>query len=192
MWRGKYFKLIDTGGLTFTDEVPLEEDILKQSERAIKKADIIVFVTDAKTGILPQEKELAKRIIAKPGKRDYSRLSAVVQYAADVSQVAQIGPSSFFPKPDVDSTILKFNFFEPGEMNFEQEKILFNVIKAAFSKRRKSLKNAMTGGEFEFEKNFITQALESAGIDAIRRAETLTVEEFKSLAMAVWEKTGTR
>ena len=50
----------------------------------------------------------------------------------------------------------------------------------------------MTGGEFEFEKNFITQALESAGIDAIRRAETLTVEEFKSLAMAVWEKTGTR
>ncbi|MBT3387109.1 MAG: ribosomal RNA small subunit methyltransferase A [Desulfobacula sp.] len=144
------------------------------------------------TAFLMFQKELAKRIIAKPGKRDYSRLSAVVQYAADVSQVAQIGPSSFFPKPDVDSTILKFNFFEPGEMNFEQEKILFNVIKAAFSKRRKSLKNAMTGGEFEFEKNFITQALESAGIDAIRRAETLTVEEFKSLAMAVWEKTGTR
>jgi len=144
------------------------------------------------TAFLMFQKELAKRIIAKPGKRDYSRLSAVVQYAADVSQVAQIGPSSFFPKPDVDSTILKFNFFESGEMSFEQEKILFNVIKAAFSKRRKSLKNAMTGGEFEFEKNFIVQALESAGIDAIRRAETLTVEEFKSLAMAVWEKTGTR
>jgi len=144
------------------------------------------------TAFLMFQKELAKRIIAKPGKRDYSRLSAVVQYAADVSQVAQIGPSSFFPKPDVDSTILKFNFFEPGEMSFEQEKILFIVIKAAFSKRRKSLKNAMTGGEFEFEKKFITQALESAGIDAIRRAETLTVEEFKSLAMAVWEKTGTK
>ncbi len=144
------------------------------------------------TAFLMFQKELAKRIITKPGKRDYSRLSAVVQYAADVSRVTQIGPSSFFPKPDVDSTILKFNFFEPGEMSLEQEKILFNVIKAAFSKRRKSLKNAMTGGEFEFEKNFITQALESAGIDAIRRAETLTVEEFKSLAMAVWEKTGTR
>ena len=147
------------------------------------------------TAFLMFQKELAARIIAKPGKRDYSRLSAVVQYAADVSRVAQIGPSSFFPKPDVDSTILKFNFFEPfgpGEMSLEQEKTLFNVIKAAFSKRRKSLKNAMTGGEFEFEKIFITQALESAGIDAIRRAETLTVEEFKSLAMAVWEQTGTR
>ena len=64
---------------------------------------------------------------------------------------------------------------------------MFNVIKAAFSKRRKTLKNSLTGGEFEFEKDFIIQALELAGIDAQRRAETLTAEEFKSLARAVWE-----
>ncbi|MBU2542648.1 ribosome biogenesis GTPase Der [Patescibacteria group bacterium] len=62
LWRGKYFRLIDTGGLTFTDEVPLEKDILKQTEYAMKEADIIVFVADGKSGILPQEKELAKRI----------------------------------------------------------------------------------------------------------------------------------
>ncbi|MCD4719667.1 MAG: 16S rRNA (adenine(1518)-N(6)/adenine(1519)-N(6))-dimethyltransferase RsmA [Desulfobacula sp.] len=133
------------------------------------------------------QKELAKRIIASPGGRDYSRLSAVVQYAADVCFVAQIGPSSFFPKPDVDSTILRFNFFETKGFNQEQEKVLFNVIKAAFSKRRKTLKNSMTGGEFEFKKHFVVHALELAGIDAERRAETLTVEEFKSLARAVWE-----
>ena len=141
------------------------------------------------TAFLMFQKELAKRIIAKPGGRDYSRLSAVVQYAADVSHVTQIGPSAFFPKPDVDSTILKFNFFEPGNVTLEQEKVLFNVIKAAFSKRRKSLKNAMAGGEFEFEKDFIIQALKLAGIDAKRRAETLTVEEFKSLGTAVWQTT---
>ncbi|WP_299981039.1 16S rRNA (adenine(1518)-N(6)/adenine(1519)-N(6))-dimethyltransferase RsmA [Desulfobacula sp.] len=134
------------------------------------------------------QKELAKRIIAPPGGRDYSRLSAVVQYAADISFVAQIGPSSFFPRPDVDSTILKFNFFETKEFNKEQEKVLFNVIKAAFSKRRKTLKNSMTGGgELEFKKEFVVHALELAGIDAHRRAETLTVEEFKSLARAVLE-----
>lgn len=62
IWRGKQAKIIDTGGLTFTDEVPLEEDILKQSERAMKEADVIIFVADAKEGILPQEKELAKRL----------------------------------------------------------------------------------------------------------------------------------
>jgi len=133
------------------------------------------------------QKELAKRIIAPPGGRDYSRLSAVAQYAADISFVTQIGPSSFFPKPEVDSTILEFNFFETKEINQEQEKVLFNVIKAAFSKRRKTLKNSMTGGEFEFKKQFVVTALELAKIDANRRAETLTVEEFKSLAKAVWE-----
>lgn len=141
------------------------------------------------TAFLMFQTELAKRIVAKPGGRDYSRLSAVVQYAARVNQITQIGPSSFFPKPDVDSTILKFTFFEPGEISPEQETLLFNVIKAAFSKRRKSLKNAMVGGEFEFEKQFIIQALEVAGIDAKRRAETMTVEEFKSLAGIIWKKT---
>ncbi|MBU1341632.1 MAG: ribosomal RNA small subunit methyltransferase A [Proteobacteria bacterium] len=133
------------------------------------------------------QKELAKRIIAPPGGRDYSRLSAVVQYAADISFVATIGPASFFPKPEVDSTILKFNFFETRAFNQEQEKVLFNVIKAAFSKRRKSLKNSMTGGEFDYTKQFVVQVLELAGIDDQRRAETLTVDEFKSLALAVWE-----
>ncbi|WP_457552622.1 16S rRNA (adenine(1518)-N(6)/adenine(1519)-N(6))-dimethyltransferase RsmA [Desulfobacula sp.] len=139
------------------------------------------------TAFLMFQKELAKRIISPPGGRDYSRLSAVVQYAADISLVAQISPSSFFPRPDVDSTILKFDFFETREFNKEQEKLLFNVIKAAFSKRRKSLKNSMTGGEFEFEKEFVVTALEKAGIDPKRRAETLTVKEFISLARAVWE-----
>jgi 16S rRNA (adenine1518-N6/adenine1519-N6)-dimethyltransferase len=134
------------------------------------------------------QKELAKRIIAPPGGRSYSRLSAVVQYAADVRFVATIGPSSFFPRPEVDSTILNFKFFKTRTFNQEQEKMLFAVIKAAFSKRRKSLKNSMVGGsEFEFKKEFVVQALELAGIDATRRAETLTVEEFKSLARAVWE-----
>ncbi len=133
------------------------------------------------------QKELATRIIASPGGRDYSRLSAVVQYAADISFVADVGPNSFFPRPSVDSTILRFDFFENKGFDREQEKVLFNVIKAAFSKRRKSLKNSMVGGEFEFKKPFIITALESAGIDPQRRAETLTVDEFKSLAQAIWE-----
>ncbi len=131
------------------------------------------------------QKELATRIIAPPGKKDYSRLAAVVQYAADISFVADIGPSSFFPKPDINSTILQFKFFHKKELDQAQEKILFNVIKAAFSKRRKSLKNSMAGGEFKLEKSFVIAALEQAGIDPARRAETLNVEEFKLLAKAV-------
>ncbi|MBU0661157.1 ribosome biogenesis GTPase Der [Patescibacteria group bacterium] len=63
VWRGQEIALIDTGGLTFDDEkVPLADDIIIQSERAIKEADIILFVVDARAGVLPQEKELAKRL----------------------------------------------------------------------------------------------------------------------------------
>ena len=61
-WRGKYVKALDTGGLSFDETVPLEEEILKQSEKAMKKADLVVFVTDAKSGVMPQEYDLAKRI----------------------------------------------------------------------------------------------------------------------------------
>jgi GTP-binding protein len=64
-WRGKQFTLIDTGGLNFTDDVPLEKDIILQTEKAIKEADVIVFITDIQEGILPQEKELAKFLIRK-------------------------------------------------------------------------------------------------------------------------------
>ncbi|MBI4993313.1 MAG: 50S ribosome-binding GTPase, partial [Candidatus Magasanikbacteria bacterium] len=62
LWRGKYFRLIDTGGLTFDEKIQLESDIIKQSESAVAEADIIIMVVDAQDGILPQEKELARRL----------------------------------------------------------------------------------------------------------------------------------
>ncbi len=61
-WRGKQFRIIDTGGLTFADDVPLEDDIIKQTELALEEADVIVLVTDIQNGILPQEYELANRL----------------------------------------------------------------------------------------------------------------------------------
>jgi 16S rRNA (adenine1518-N6/adenine1519-N6)-dimethyltransferase len=145
-------------------------------ERAIIEKAFLMF-----------QRELATRIIASPGGRDYSRLSAVVQYAADVGFVADINPSAFFPKPDVHSTVLRFDFLEPKDMSPEMEELLFAVIKAAFSKRRKSLKNSMVGGELALEKPLIIEALTLASIAPERRAETLSVAEFTALAKSVWE-----
>jgi GTP-binding protein len=62
-WRGRQFRVIDTGGLTFSEDVPLEDDIIKQTEIALAEADIIVFVTNIREGLLPQEKEIAKRLL---------------------------------------------------------------------------------------------------------------------------------
>ncbi|WDP87961.1 MAG: ribosomal RNA small subunit methyltransferase A [Desulfobacter sp.] len=132
------------------------------------------------------QKELGARILASPGSRAYSRLSAVVQYAAKLSHVADIRPSSFFPRPEVDSSVLGFHFFETPEMSPEKEDLLFAVIKDAFSKRRKTLKNSLSGGGLGFEKQEAGKALDLAGIDPVRRAETLTIDEFILLAKAVW------
>ncbi len=65
IWRGKKIRIVDTGGLTFSDEVLLEKDIIKQTEAALKEANVIVFVTDIRDGLLPQEKELAKLLLQK-------------------------------------------------------------------------------------------------------------------------------
>ena len=62
-WKGKNFTLVDTGGLTFSEDVPLEKEIIKQTETAIKEADLIIFVVDVQAGLLPQERELGKRLI---------------------------------------------------------------------------------------------------------------------------------
>ena len=62
-WRGNNFRLIDTGGLTFSDDIPLEKEIIRQTEIALDEADLIVFLVDIQAGILPQEKELARRLI---------------------------------------------------------------------------------------------------------------------------------
>jgi 16S rRNA (adenine1518-N6/adenine1519-N6)-dimethyltransferase len=133
------------------------------------------------------QKELAMRIAAPPGSRSYSRLSAVAQYASVITCIAHIAPSCFFPRPEVESTILEFDFICDNSLSRDQEYLLFEVMKAAFSKRRKSLKNSMAGTEMKFEKPFVEMILENAGIDAKRRAETLNVDEFKSIAMAVWQ-----
>lgn len=136
------------------------------------------------------QKELALRIKAGPGGKDYSRLSAVVQFASRVSVLTHVKPASFFPRPDVDSTVLEFEFIQDTGLEPALETLLFDVIKAAFSQRRKSLKNSLTGGELGLDKPRVSEALGRASIVPERRAETLSVEEFIALTRAVHELEG--
>ena len=131
--------------------------------------------------VLMFQKELAQRIVAPPGGRDYGRLSVVMQYCSRVSTVADIGGQLFFPKPEVESRVVAVEFFENIQFPPDQEAYLFRVIKAAFSKRRKTLRNSLAGAELSINTTQAAQALESAGIDPTRRAETLTVDEFIAL-----------
>ncbi len=85
-WRGKHFRLIDTGGLTFSEDVPLEDDIIHQTEIAVTEADMVIFVVDIQSGLLPQEKELAKRLFkmsASSGKKNPDKPILLVANKAD-------------------------------------------------------------------------------------------------------------
>ncbi len=132
--------------------------------------------------VLMFQHELAQRIIAQPGTKHRSRLSAVAQYAAQVTHVMTIGPKCFFPRPGVSSTVLCFDFIRGNAHVPGMDSVVFAVIKAAFSKRRKSLKNAMASQELGLDAKAVSQILDRAEIDPKRRAETLSVEDFMRIA----------
>ncbi|MGD9731167.1 MAG: 16S rRNA (adenine(1518)-N(6)/adenine(1519)-N(6))-dimethyltransferase RsmA [Desulfamplus sp.] len=141
--------------------------------------------------VLMFQKELAQRICASPGGKDYGRLSAVMQYCSNVRTLTDVGANLFFPKPAVESRVIEVNFFNPDYSIYppdycvEQESFLFQVIKAAFSKRRKTLRNALNGSELNMNKESVEKGLAIAGINPERRAETLEVKEFVALACAL-------
>lgn len=138
-----------------------------------------------KRSVLMFQKELARRIEAGPGGRDYGRISVMIRYCADIRKIADVGAALFFPRPKVDSEILELTFNYPPRCTAKDEDGLFRLVKAAFSKRRKTLKNALVASELQLDPDDARQALEKAGIDPIRRAETLSVEEFVGLSNAL-------
>ncbi len=128
------------------------------------------------------QKELSRRITAKPCCRDYGRLTVMLQYCADIKKIADIRAHQFFPKPKVDSEVLEINFKTAIKCPAKDEAFFFTVVKAAFGQRRKTLRNALAGSRLQVDTSTAMRVLESAGIDPSRRAETLTVLEFVTLS----------
>jgi len=141
-----------------------------------------------KQAILMFQKELARRISAGPGKKDYGRISAMLQSCADIKSIADVKASQFFPKPKIDSEVLEIIFNNWMDQFVKEEDLFFNVIKAAFSKRRKTLKNALGTSTYFQDAKDADHVLTNIGIDPIRRAETLTVEEFAKLSNEVYKR----
>ena len=142
--------------------------------------------------VLMFQKELARRIAANPGSKDYGRITVMIKYCADIRSLAVLRASHFYPKPKVDSELLGIYFKPVIEDSAIEEKILFSVIKAAFSKRRKMLKNALAGSALFTDAEIARTMLERVGIDPGRRAETLTVKEFVKLSNVVSMQSDTK
>lgn len=134
--------------------------------------------------VLMVQKEVADRIAAKPSTKDYGSLTVAIQYYADSSIMSTVPRSAFFPPPNVDSAVIKLSSRAERPVDVVDEKLFFKVIRGSFSKRRKTILNSLSTYE-DFNKETVSKALKSAGIDPIRRGETLTIDEFALLTNSV-------
>jgi len=132
------------------------------------------------------QKEVAERMAAEPGGKDYGALSIAVQYSAVPRIVTKVPSHSFIPKPKVDSMVISLELRQRPAVDVKDEKFFFRVVKAAFSQRRKTLLNSLTGG-LGMEKQRIAQAFEKIAMDSGRRGETLSLQEFALLADTLYE-----
>lgn len=128
------------------------------------------------------QKEVALRMLAKPGTKDYGALSVAVQYYTEPDIVLDVPPKSFLPAPAVTSSVIRCVLRDKPPVDVIDEKLFFRVVKAGFAQRRKTFANTMkTTG---LSKDRIEELLAKANIDGQRRGETFTLQEFADVANA--------
>lgn len=128
------------------------------------------------------QKEVADRIAAPPGSKTYGILSIAVQISAQVTKVTDVLPSAFWPAPKVTSAVIRLDLRPYPGFDIDK-KDFFRVVKAAFSQRRKTLGNSLSGS-LGLNKEEVIDRMQGAGISAGRRAESLSIEEFQILTKA--------
>ena len=138
--------------------------------------------------VVMMQKEVADRITAKPGTKEYGSLSIAIQYYC-TAEVAMIVPKTvFMPQPNVDSAVIRLIKHDKPPVTVINEDFLFDVTRASFAQRRKTILNNLQSGlqDGKKKKELIIAALEESGIEPTRRGETLTIEEFGRLADALY------
>ena len=129
------------------------------------------------------QKEVADRMQAGPGSKDYGALSLAVQYYAEPYIAANVPPNCFMPRPNVGSAVIRLTLHGKPPVEVADEKLLFKLIRASFAQRRKTLVNGLTNSpELSFSKEEVTKALEVCGYSPTIRGEALTLQEFAKLA----------
>ena len=131
------------------------------------------------------QKEVAERIDAQPNCKEYGALSVLVQYYCNTSIVRRVAPSCFIPRPKVESIVIRLDRLKEPRVKTKDEKIMFELVRAGFNMRRKTLWNAAKA--FGLSKEKLEEAFEKSGIDPKRRAETLSIQEFSDLADCIYE-----
>ena len=131
------------------------------------------------TCVLMMQREVAERIVASPGGKDYGALTIGISYYADTTLIDLLTPDNFYPAPKVDSALLKLTMRDEPRVIVNDEDYFFRVVREAFRGRRKMLKNSLR--RFA-SANMLSNVFEELDIAPQRRAETLDIAEFAALA----------
>lgn len=129
------------------------------------------------------QKEVGRRMVAKPRTKDYGALSILVQYYTKPRITIKVPRNAFLPEPEVDSCVVNLEVLEKPAVEVEDEELFFKVARTAFEQRRKALKNALSHSrDLRLSKEKVLEILEKADIKPLRRGETLSLEEFARLS----------
>lgn len=129
------------------------------------------------------QKEVAERMQVGPGTKDYGALSLAVQYYAEPYLAANVPPNCFIPRPKVGSAVIRLTKYEKPPVKVRDEKFMFQLIRASFNQRRKTLQNGLSNSlELNLKKAQIAEALEKMGLPPAVRGEKLTLEQFARLS----------
>lgn len=132
------------------------------------------------------QKEVAERMNSEPNCKEYGSISVLVQYFCTTKIIRKVAPSSFMPRPKVDSIVIRLDRLEQPRVELKDEKLFFDIVRNSFNMRRKTLWNALKS--FGLDKESMEGVFKDAGIDQKRRGETLSIEEFGALANSLYEK----
>lgn len=129
------------------------------------------------------QKEVAERMQAQAGGKEYGALSLAVQYYAEAEIVANVPPNCFMPRPKVGSAVIRLMRHETPAVRTEDENLMFRMIRASFNQRRKTLANGLANsGLFPLTKERIQECIKELGVSETVRGETLSLEQFARLS----------
>ena len=168
IFDGKPFKIV--ANLPYYITTPI---IMSLLESRVPADSITVMI----------QKEVADRMKAGPGSKDYGALSLAVQYYCEPYLAANVPPNCFMPRPQVGSAVIRLKILDKPSVEVKDEKLLFKIIRGAFNQRRKTLANAVANFEgLSFTRSEVEEALSNLGFDTRVRGEALTLEEFGKLS----------
>ncbi len=167
IFSGKKIKVI--GNLPYYITSPILLHLLDQKEYI-------------KSIVITVQKEVAERIAASPGSKDYGKLSCLLQYHTK-PQLLEIFPKHFFiPRPEVDSALVKLAILDKPSINVKSEHVFFRVVKAIFAQRRKTLLNGLLSGGWGFKREQLAEIINNADISPAIRGEKLSLSQIGILA----------